>query len=72
MSKLLLLENSDPLVHPAPNPQLLAAPLRSRVALCIAVGHAEEVSQLLLVFWLLQCDNSKGKQQQIGLCTAKG
>lgn len=32
--------------------------LRGRVALGIAVGHAKEVSQLLLVFWLLQSGSS--------------
>ena len=67
MFKFLLPDNSSPLAHPAPNPQLLAASLRSRVALGVAVRHAEEVPQLLLVFWLLQCDNRQGKYHHVAL-----
>lgn len=67
MLKFLLPENSSPSASPAPNPQPPVAPLRGRVALGVAVGHAKEVPQLLLVFWLLQCDNSQGKHHLIQL-----
>lgn len=60
----LMVRFSLPLGTPCSHPTGPSASSRGRVALGVAVGHAEEIPQLLLIFWLLQCANSQGKQHR--------